>query len=135
MEDLLYPGTTFLVQITSWPDARSGALVFLKTRLFCGVKKASTLNHFSTFFIIENSFKIFRFIKRRIVLYHQRFIIMHLFLSSHHSFGTAIWIWPIHREFMIVRHVLTTMGQQVVNRKIQHKYKNGINLSHGVYTF
>lgn len=33
---------------------------------------------------------------------------------------------------MIVRHVLTTVGQQVVDRKIQHKYKNDINLSHGV---
>lgn len=36
---------------------------------------------------------------------------------------------------MIVRHVLTTMAQQVVDRKIQHKYKNDINLSHGVCTF
>lgn len=36
---------------------------------------------------------------------------------------------------MIVRHVLTTMAQQVVDRKIQHKYKIDINLSHGVCTF
>lgn len=56
------------------------------------------------------------------------------FFSLEHSFGTAVWISSIHREFMIV-HVLTTMAQQVVDRKIQHKYKNDINLSHGVCTF
>lgn len=52
--------------------------------------------------------------------------------SSHQSFVTAIRIWSVYREFMIARHVLTTVGQQVVDRKIQHKYKNDINLSHGV---
>lgn len=39
VEDLFYPVTKFMVQITSSPDAHSGAMVFSKPRLFCVMKK------------------------------------------------------------------------------------------------